>query len=392
MNSMTSVSLQPPQAIYGDDAPLFADMVQRFLQQEVVPHYAAWEAQHQLPRALWQTMGSAGLLGVDMPEHYGGAGAEFPISQLICEALSHAGCGGLASAYNIHANIVMPYLLHIANEDQKQHWLPKMASGEAIGAIAMTEPGAGSDLAALKTRAEKVADGWCLNGAKIFITNGLFADVVIVCAKTDLAAGAKGISLFLVETTAAGFSRGQGIHKIGQHASDTAELFFDDVFIPDSALLGELNQGFAYLMKELPRERLGVAAQALGAMEGALALTLDYVQQRTAFGQRIADFQNTRFKLAEVKAQIELGRAYFNQCMQRYREHTMTPTDAATLKLMLTQMQCRTIDECLQLFGGYGYTTEYPISRFYVDARIQTIYAGTSEIMKEVIARSLLGK
>ncbi|MFG1490038.1 acyl-CoA dehydrogenase family protein, partial [Oceanospirillum sp. HFRX-1_2] len=267
-----------------------------------------------------------------------------------------------------------------------------MASGEVVGAIAMTEPGAGSDLAALRTRAEKVPEGWKINGSKIFITNGLLADMVIVCAKTDPQAGAKGVSLFLVDASLPGFSKGKGIHKIGQHSSDTAELFFEDLIVPEDALLGELNKGFVYLMQELPRERLGVASQALGAMEGALQLTLDYVQERKAFGQRIGDFQNTRFKLAEVKAQIELGRAYFNQCMQRYSEGAMSATDAATLKLMLSEMQCKTIDECLQLFGGYGYTTEYPISRFYVDARIQTIYAGTSEIMKEVIARSLLGR
>ncbi len=378
--------------IYGEDAPLFAEMVQRFLQQEVAPHFEQWEADHQVPRQLWNTFGEAGLLGVDLPEAYGGSDADFQISQLICEEISRQGFGGIGSGYNIHANIVMPYILHIGSEAQKQQWLPKMASGEVVGAIAMTEPGAGSDLAALRTSAEKVPEGWKINGSKIFITNGLLADMVIVCAKTDPQAGAKGVSLFLVDASLPGFSKGKGIHKIGQHSSDTAELFFEDLIVPEDALLGELNKGFVYLMQELPRERLGVASQALGAMEGALQLTLDYVQERKAFGQRIGDFQNTRFKLAEVKAQIELGRAYFNLCMQRYSEGAMSATDAATLKLMLSEMQCKTIDECLQLFGGYGYTTEYPISRFYVDARIQTIYAGTSEIMKEVIARSLLGR
>ncbi len=216
--------------------------------------------------------------------------------------------------------------------------------------------------------------------------------MVIVCAKTDPAAGAKGVSLFLVDSALPGFSRGKPIQKIGQHASDTAELFFQDMLLPADALLGEEGAGFAYLMQELPRERLGVGAQALGAMEGALALTLDYVKQRTAFGQSIASFQNTRFKLAEVRAQIDMGRAYFNHCVTLYRQQRMTSTDAAIIKLQLTEMQCKTIDECLQLFGGYGYTLEYPISRFYVDARVQTIYAGTSEIMKEVIARSMLGR
>jgi len=392
MKASVSAINQPSTAIYGEDAPLFLDMVQRFLQQEVAPCFDAWEADHQVPRTLWNTFGHAGLLGVDLPEAYGGSGADFQISQLICEEISRQGFGGIGSGYNIHANIVMPYILHIGTEEQKQNWLPKMASGDVLGAIAMTEPSAGSDLAALRTRAEKVDGGWKINGSKIFITNGLLAELVIVCAKTDPEAGAKGVSLFLVDSHLPGFSRGKGIHKIGQHSSDTAELFFDDLIVPDDALLGDLNKGFAYLMQELPRERLGVASQALGAMEGALQLTLDYIQERKAFGQRIADFQNSRFKLAEVKAQIELGRAYFNQCMQRYTEGQMSPADAAILKLQLSEMQCKTIDECLQLFGGYGYTTEYPISRFYVDARIQTIYAGTSEIMKEVIARTMLGK
>ncbi len=381
------------EAIPQDElTPLFHDMICRFLEQEVAPHYEAWEAAGELPRELWRQMGEAGLLGIDMPEPLGGAGVDFAITQLVIEEISRQGFGGLASAYNIHANIVMPYLLHIATPAQQQRWLPAMARGEVIGAIAMTEPGAGSDLAAMKTRARRTEGGWRLDGSKLFITNGQMADLVIVCAKTDPEAGARGVSLFLVDTALPGFSRGQPIKKIGQHASDTAELFFDGIELPADALLGEEGQGFAYLMQELPRERLGVGAQALGAMEGALALTLAYVQERRAFGQRVGDFQNTRFTLAEVQADIELGRAYLEKCMAQYRQGAMGPTEAAILKLRLTEMQCATADTCLQLFGGYGYTREYPISRFYLDARVQTIYAGTSEIMKEVVARSLLGK
>jgi len=372
--------------------PLFHDMICRFLEQEVAPYYDAWEEAGEMPRALWQRLGEAGLLGIDMPEPLGGAGADFTITQFAVEEISRQGFGGLASAYNIHANIVMPYLLHIATPEQQQRWLPAMARGEVIGAIAMTEPGAGSDLAAMKTRARRTANGWHLDGSKLFITNGQVADMVIVCAKTNPEAGAKGVSLFLVDTSLPGFSRGQPIKKIGQHASDTAELFFDGIELPQDALLGEEGHGFAYLMQELPRERLGVGAQALGAMEGALALTLDYVKERRAFGQRVGDFQNTRFTLAEVQADIEMGRAYLEKCMTQYRHGAMGPTEAAILKLRLTEMQCATADTCLQLFGGYGYTREYPISRFYLDARVQTIYAGTSEIMKEVVARSLLGK
>ena len=372
--------------------PLFHDMICRFLEQEVTPHYEAWEEAGEMPRALWRQMGEAGLLGIDMPEDLGGAGADVAITQLVIEEISRHGFGGLASAYNIHANIVMPYLLHIATPAQQQRWLPSMASGEAIGAIAMTEPGAGSDLAAIKTRARRTAEGWRLEGSKIFITNGQVADLVIVCAKTDPDAGPKGVSLFLVDTSLPGFTRGQPIKKIGQHASDTAELFFDGIELPEDALLGEEGAGFAYLMQELPRERLGVGAQALGAMQGALELTLEYVKERRAFGQRVGDFQNTRFTLAEVRADIDMGRAYLEKCMAQYRQGTMGPTEAAILKLRLTEMQCATANTCLQLFGGYGYTREYPISRFYLDARVQTIYAGTSEIMKEVVARSLLGK
>ncbi|WP_303289021.1 acyl-CoA dehydrogenase family protein [Marinobacter sp. SS5-14b] len=374
------------------DTELFQAMIVRALEQEVTPFYEQWEEAGEIPRSLWNTLGQAGMLGIDMPEEYGGAAASFEVSQLAIEEIARMGFGGLASGYNIHANIVMPYILHLGNEQQKQAWLPAMISGEVLGAIAMTEPGAGSDLAAMRTTAERTEGGWRINGAKVFITNGLHADMVIVCAKTAPKAGAKGVSLFLVDTSLPGFSRGKGIKKIGQHASDTAELFFSDLIVPEEALLGEEGKGFAYLMQELPRERLGVGAQAIGASEGALALTLDYVQQRQAFGQRIADFQNTRFKLAEARARIDMARAYLNQCVSKYHQGAMTATDAAILKLMLTEMQCDIAHECLQLFGGYGYTLEYPISRFFVDARVQTIYAGTSEIMKEVIARSMLGK
>lgn len=373
-----------------EELTIYRDMVKRALEAEVAPFYDDWERTGALPKALWQTLGAAGLLGVDMPEEYGAAGASFEVAQLVVDEIARQGFGGLASSYNIHANIVIPYIAAYGRRAQKEQWLPALIRGDKVAAIAMTEPSTGSDLAALRTRAVRDGEEWVINGAKIFITNGCHADLVIVCAKTDLNAGAKGVSLFLVDSTLAGFSRGAGIKKIGQHASDTAELFFDDLRVPASALLGEENQGFAYLMQELPRERIGVAAQAVGSAQGALALTLDYVQQRQAFGQRIADFQNARFKLAELKAQLELCKAYLGQCIQRYNDGHMTTEEASILKLTATEMQCKVADQCLQLFGGYGYTLEYPISRFYVDARVQTIYAGTSEIMKEMIARSLI--
>jgi alkylation response protein AidB-like acyl-CoA dehydrogenase len=371
---------------------LFCAMIKRCLSKEVAPYYDDWEAAGEIPRSLWHAFGVAGLLGIDLDEQHGGSGADIAITQLALEELSRQGFGGLASAYNIHANIVMPYVQNLGSVAQREQWLPAMVRGESLGAIAMTEPHAGSDLASMKTRARRTTDGWELSGSKIFITNGQFADLVIVCAKTDPSAGAKGVSLFLVDTHLPGFSRGKPIKKIGQHASDTAELSFDQMQLPSDALLGEEGAGFRYLMQELPRERLGVGAQALGAVEGALALTLEYVQQRQAFGQRVADFQNTRFTLAEIKAQLDVARAYFEHCVEKYRQGTMSSTDAAILKLQLSELQCRAVDRCLQLFGGYGYTHEYPISRFYLDARVQTIYAGSSEIMKEVVARSLLGK
>lgn len=371
---------------------LFHVMIKRCLSQEVAPYYDNWEAAGEIPRSLWHALGDAGLLGIDLDEKHGGAGADIAITQLALEEMSRQGFGGLASAYNIHANIVMPYIQNLGSPAQQAQWLPAMARGEALAAIAMTEPHAGSDLASMRTRAKRTTDGWELSGSKTFITNGQFADLVIVCAKTDPSAGAKGVSLFLVDTHLAGFSRGKPIQKIGQHASDTAELSFDQMQLPNEALLGEEGAGFCYLMQELPRERLGVGAQALGAVEGAMALTLAYVQQRQAFGQRVADFQNTRFTLAEIKAQLDVARAYFEHCVEKYRQDAMSSTDAAILKLQLSELQCRAVDRCLQLFGGYGYTHEYPISRFYLDARVQTIYAGSSEIMKEVVARSLLGK
>jgi acyl-CoA dehydrogenase len=308
------------------------------------------------------------------------------------EELSRMGYGGFCSGYGIHSNIVAPYIEHFGTEEQKQQWLPAMVTGEAVGALAMTEPGAGSDVQGIRTNAVRDGDDWILNGSKIFITNGIHADVVIVAAITDPGKGAKGTSLFLVDTSLPGFERGKKIEKIGQHSSDTAELFFQDVRLPANALLGEENKGFVIMMTELPRERLGIAAQAIAAAEGALALTIDYVKERKAFGQTVASFQNTRFSLADVKTEISLNRAFYEQCAQEYAEDAVTADNAAMLKYASTEMQCNTIDQCLQLFGGYGYTAEYPISRFYTDARIQRIYGGSSEIMRELVARSMLGR
>jgi acyl-CoA dehydrogenase len=378
--------------IGSDEMTLFRDMARRAFEQEISPHFEQWEEDHLVPRELWRTLGEAGLLCPDVDEAYGGAGTSPHVTLALIEELSAMGFGGIASGYGIHSNIVAPYIIHHGTEAQKQQWLPRMVSGDAVGALAMTEPGAGSDVQAIRTNAVRDGDEWILNGSKIFITNGIHADLVIVAAITDPGKGAKGTSLFLVDAHLPGFEKSKKIEKIGQHSSDTAQLFFQDVRLPADALLGEENRGFVIMMEELPRERLGIAAQAVAAAEGALALTVDYVQERKAFGQAIGAFQNTRFKLADVKTEIALNRALYEQCADEYARGELTADKAAMLKLASCEMQCSTVDECLQLFGGYGYTSEYPISRFYTDARIQRIYGGSSEIMRELVARTMLGK
>ena len=375
-----------------EELTLFRDMARRALEQEIAPHFEQWEEQHAVPRELWNTLGQAGLLCPDMPEEYGAAGTTPEVTFAILEECARMGFGGIATGYSIHSNIVAPYINHFGTEEQKNEWLPKMVAGEVVGALAMTEPGAGSDVQGIRTNAVRDGDDWILNGSKIFITNGMLAELVIVAAITDPGKGAKGTSLFLVDTSLPGFSRGKKIEKLGQHTSDTAELFFQDVRLPGSALLGEENKGFVIMMEELPRERLGIAAQAVAAAEGALDLTVAYVLERKAFGQTVASFQNTRFSLADVKTEIALNRAYYEKCADAYTRNELTAEDAAMLKYASTEMQCKTVDDCLQLFGGYGYTIEYPISRFYADARIQRIYGGTSEIMRELVARSILGR
>jgi acyl-CoA dehydrogenase len=380
------------QLVDNEELTLFRDMARRAFEQEIAPHFEEWEANHMMPREVWNTLGQAGLLCPDMPEEYGGAGTTPHVTLALIEELSRMGFGGVCTGYGIHCNIVAPYVEHFGTEEQKQQWLPKMVSGEAVGALGMTEPGAGSDVQGIRTNAVKDGDEWILNGSKIFITNGIHADLVIVAAITDPGKGAKGTSLFLVDTSLPGFEKGKKLEKIGQHTSDTAELFFQDVRLPASALLGEENKGFIIMMQELPRERLGIAGQGIAAAEGAFDITVDYVSERKAFGKSIGQFQNTRFKLAEVKTEIAINRAYYEKCADAYTRNELSADDAAMLKYAATEMQCKVIDDCLQLFGGYGYTAEYAISRFYTDARVQRIYGGSSEIMREIIARSFLGR
>ncbi|MCH2556380.1 MAG: acyl-CoA dehydrogenase family protein [Alcanivorax sp.] len=375
-----------------NEIDLFRDNVRKFLEKEVQPHYDQWEKDEKLPRELWNRMGENGLLCVDVPEQYGGFGADFRLSAVMVEEASRMGFGALASNLSVHSDIVAPYILHLGTEEQKQAWLPKMVTGEAVGSIGMTEPGAGSDLQAMKTRAEKDGDGYVINGQKTFITNGQHCDVIVLATKTDPNAGAKGVTLFTVDASLPGFSRGRNLEKMGHHAADTSELFFEGVQVGADQILGDEGKGFFNLMNELPRERLILALGAVAACEGMIDRTVQYTQERQAFGQSISKFQNTRFVLADLHAQVQVNKAFCAQCTDQYDRGELSTTNASIAKLTTTELQGKVADQCLQLFGGYGYMKEYPISRDFVDARIQRIYGGTSEIMKEIIARDILGR
>ena len=375
-----------------NEIDLFRDNVRKFLEKEVQPHYDQWEKDEKLPRELWNRMGENGLLCVDVPEQYGGFGADFRLSAVMVEEASRMGFGALASNLSVHSDIVAPYILHLGTEEQKQTWLPNMVTGEAVGSIGMTEPGAGSDLQGMKTRAEKDGDGYVINGQKTFITNGQHCDVIVLATKTDPNAGAKGVTLFTVDASLPGFSRGRNLEKMGHHAADTSELFFESVKVGADQILGGEGKGFFNLMNELPRERLILALGAVAACEGMIDRTVTYTQERQAFGQSISKFQNTRFVLADLHAQVQVNKAFCAQCTDQYDRGELSTTNASIAKLTTTELQGKVADQCLQLFGGYGYMKEYPISRDFVDARIQRIYGGTSEIMKEIIARDILGR
>ncbi len=371
---------------------LFADSVDRFCEARIEPFYAGWEREGQVPRELFRECGEAGLLCVDVPEAWGGLGADPRFSFVIVDVMSRRGYAGFVGGLQVHNDIIPSYLLHCGSEEQKQYWLPKMVSGEVVAAIGMTEPGAGSDLKNIRTVARREGDEYVVNGSKIFISNGQHADLVVLAATIDRGAGSHGVSLFLVDTRTPGFTRGRNLEKVGQHAADTSELFFDDMRIPASALLGEEGKGFAMMMQELPRERLIVGIQALGLAKGARDLAVRYVQEREAFGQPLAKLQNTRFTLAEAETAIAACEAFANTCVEAYARGELTSAAASAFKLHASEMACRVADDCLQLFGGYGYMAEYPISRFWADARVIRIYGGTSEIMKELVARSMLGR
>ena len=371
---------------------LFRDSLRKFLEKEIEPRYEAWEKDGIWPREVWNQFGENGFLCVDMPSQYGGFDTTFELSAVVVEELSRRVYGALASGVSVHSDIVAPYILHLGTEDQKQRWLPKMATGECVGAIGMSEPVAGSDLQSMRTNAIRDGDGYIINGQKTFITNGQHADVIVLSTKTDPSQGAKGMTLFTVDCHLSGFQRGRNLEKMGLHSGDTSELFFEDVRVSAAEVLGGEGKGFANLMNELPRERLILGVGCVGAADGMLELTVDYVTERQAFGQAVGKFQNTRYKLADIKTEIELNRAMAEKYVQRYIAGELTTEEASMCKLAASEMQGRVADECVQLFGGYGYMSEYRISRMYLDSRVQRIYGGTSEIMKELISRSLVGR
>ena len=384
-----------PRTLFSTDHDAFRDSFRRFMNAEIAPYHAQWEEQGHVDKAVWNKAGALGFLCMSLPEAYGGADADKLFSIIQMEELSAAGFSGIG--YGLHSEIVAPYLMHYGTDAQKTKYLPKLATGEMVGAIAMTEPAAGSDLQGIKSTAMQQADGsFVLNGSKTYITNGWHSDLVIVVAKTNPSAGAKGTSLLLVEQGMAGFTKGKPLKKLGLRAQDTCELFFDNVKVPADNLLGGpafLNKGFIGLMEQLPWERLQIAIGAVAASQAAIGWTIDFVKQRQVFGQAVATYQNTRFKLAEMQTEVQIAQVFVDKCTELLLKDELDTATASMAKYWCSDLQCKVMDECVQLHGGSGYMWEYPITRAYADARVQRIYGGTNEIMKEVITRSMgLGK
>ena len=379
------------RTIFSSDHEAFRDSFRRFLDKEIAPFHADWEEQGYVDRAVWNKAGENGFLCATLPEEYGGSGADKLYSVVQMEELARGGYSGIG--YSLHSEIVAPYILHYGTEAQKKHYLPKLASGEMVGAIAMSEPAAGSDLQGIKSTAIRQADGnFLLNGSKTFITNGWHADLVIVVAKTDPAAGGKGTSLLLVERGMKGFEYGKRLKKLGLKAQDTSELFFDDVPVPSGNLLGGdafENKGFICLMEQLPWERMQIAVTAVASAQAAIDGTVQYVKERKVFGQPVAAYQNTRYTLAELQTEVQIARVFVDKCLELVSQDKLDTATASMAKYWTTDLQCKVMDECVQLHGGYGYMWEYPITRAYADARVQRIYGGTNEIMKEVITRAM---
>jgi acyl-CoA dehydrogenase len=379
------------RSLFNEEHDLFRESVKAFIAKEISPFNADWEKQKMVSREAWLKLGENGFLGIQAPEQLGGMSIQdFRYNAILIEELGLSGCSGPAIGFPLHSDIVMPYILHYGTDETKLNYVPKMVSGEYIGAIAMTEPGAGSDLQGMRTTAVDQGDYYLVNGSKTFITNGWLSDVVVVAVKTDPGKGAKGISLLVIDKDMSGFTKGVPFEKVGLHAQDTCELFFEDVKVPKANLLGKVGEGFKYLMTELAQERLVVALAAVALGEYMLQATIDYVKERKAFGKSISDFQNTRFKLAEMTAALEQGRIYCDYLVLLHNDAKLDSAMASAAKYNMTELQCKVADECVQLHGGYGYMWEYGVARAYADARVQRIYAGTNEIMKELIARKIL--
>jgi len=375
------------RSLFREEHQMFRETVRRFVEKEIVPYHAQWEKDGIVPRELWLKAGEQGLLCCTVPEEYGGLGLDYLFDVVVFEELWRAGASG--PGFLIHTDLVATYILSFGTEEQKKKWLPKMVTGEAIGSLGMTEPHAGSDLKAIKTRATRDGDDFVINGQKVFISNGQSCDILVCATKTDKDAGAKGVTLFLVEGDREGFRRGRNLEKLGMHAQDTSELFFDNVRIPASNMLGEEGQGFAIMMTKLSQERLAQAVRSATVAETIIEWTVDYTMGREAFGKTIFDFQNTQFKLAELKTQATAARVFTDKCIELFMAGKLDPVDAAMVKMITTELHCKAADECLQLFGGWGYMWEYPIARAYADARITKIAGGSIEIMKMIIARQM---
>jgi alkylation response protein AidB-like acyl-CoA dehydrogenase len=366
---------------------LWRDTVRRFIAEEIVPHHDQWEKDGVVPRELWLKAGAAGLLCCTVPEEYGGLGLDYLFDVVVFEELWRVGASG--PGFLIHTDLVATYILSFGSEEQKRHWLPKMVSGEAIGSLGMTEPHAGSDLKAIRTNAKRDGDDYVINGQKVFISNGQLCDILVLATKTDSSAGAKGVTLFLVDASLPGFARGKNLEKIGMKAQDTSELFFHDLRVPASAMLGGEGQGFSLMMTKLAQERLAQAIRSATVTETVIGWTVDYTAERKAFGQTIADFQNTQFTLADLKARSVMARVFTDRCIELFLAGELDAVDAAMAKMTTSELHCEVVDKCLQLFGGWGYIWEYPIARAYADARIVKIAGGSIEIMKTIISRDM---
>lgn len=377
-----------PRQVYDSDHEMFRDSLRKFIESEAQPHHDQWEQDGMVSDEVWLKAGEQGFLCPMVPEQYGGVGTDFLYNCIVNEEVARSGCTGLG--WPLHNDISVPYIVRYGSDYQKEKYLPRCVSGELITAIAMTEPGAGSDLQGTKTTAVLDGDHYVINGSKTFITNGQKAGLVIVVAKTDTSAGHKGISLFLVEAGLPGFSKGKNLHKLGMKAQDTSELFFQDVRVPKENLLGEEGRGFVYLMQDLPQERLSIGVSAVANAKAVLEATVDYTKERKAFGTTVASFQNTQFKLAELAAEVTSAEVFCDRCTELLLENKLDTVTASKLKLLTTDLQCKVADECLQLHGGWGYMWEYPVCRAFADSRVQRIYGGSNEIMKLIISREMM--